>query len=94
MEKSVDASQPYQEDWGWELPAKYGSDAYYLCMSGNAEDSSANNEWRIIIEKKRSIAQRISGKGKITADDGMMMRLVEDILRSEPTIHDVYREES
>ncbi len=96
MEKSVDASQPYQEDWGWELPAKYGSDAYYLCMSGNAEDSSANNnsgEWRIIIEKKRSIAQRISGKGKITADDGMM-RLVEDILRSEPTIHDVYREES
>jgi hypothetical protein len=95
IERNVQVHQPYQEDWGWELPANDGSDSYYLCLSGNADDSRKNDdegEWNIIIEKKRSIGQRLTGKGKITATDNMV-RTVEEILCAEATIRDVKRVE-
>jgi hypothetical protein len=37
VDKKIKVFEPYQEDWGWELPSRYGSDFYYLCMSGNSE---------------------------------------------------------
>jgi hypothetical protein len=88
IERSIEVFQPYQEDWGWEVPAKDGSDSYYLCMSGNSDESSTNKdegEWRIIVEKRRSIWQRLRGKGRIAPDDEMA-RLVEEILSGDPTI--------
>jgi hypothetical protein len=91
--KHFETARPYQEDWGWELPVTHGSNAYYLCMSGNS-DNSANQdegEWRIIVEKHRSIWQRVTGKGKITPDDPLV-RLIEGILSGEPTIRNVRRE--
>ena len=89
----IEATQPYQEDWGCELPVTHGSNAYYLCMSGNPDDSGANNddgEWRIIVQKRRSIWQRVTGKGKITIGDPLV-RLIEEILSGEPTIRNVRR---
>ena len=65
-EKNIEAAAPYQEDWGWELPARCVRDSYYLCMSGNADDSRKDEgEWRIIVEKRRSIWELLTGKGKI-----------------------------
>jgi len=64
IERSIEVREPYQEDWRWELPAMHGSDSYYLCMSGNSDESSNNRdegEWRLIIEKRRSIGQRLRG---------------------------------
>jgi hypothetical protein len=92
--RNIEARPPYQEDWGWELPAKQGSESYYLCMSGNSNNGPTKNdgEWRIIVEKRRSIWQRVSGAGKIAADDAMV-RLIEEILSGESTIRDVHREE-
>src|SRR5260370_28769465 len=90
----IEVRQPYQEDWGWELPAKDGSDSYYLCVSGNSDESSANRdmgEWSIIVEKRRSLSQRLSGQGKISVND-KMARAIEAILSREPTIGDVHRE--
>jgi len=90
-EKKFEVSEPYQEDWGWELPAENKSGAYYLCVSGNADDERANSnegEWRIIIEKRRSIGQRLTGRGKIELRDGMLVSLKE-ILEAEPGIRDV-----
>src|SRR6266566_5448778 len=95
VDKKIEVFEPYQEDWGWELPVKHGSDSYYLCMSGNADGSSTSKdegEWRIIVEKRRSIWQRLSGKGKIAADD-RMARIIEEILSGEATIRGVHREE-
>jgi len=88
IERNVQVRQPYQEDWGWELPAIVGSDSYYRCMSGNADgskESKDQGEWNIIIEKKRSLGQRLRGKGKIL--------MLEEILCAEPTIRDVQRVE-
>ena len=95
IDRNIEAFEPYQEDWGWELPANHGSDSYYLCMSGNADGSSTNEdegEWRIIVEKRRSICQRLRGKGKIAADD-RMARIIEEILSDEPAIRGIHREE-
>lgn len=92
--KNVEAANPYQEDWGWELPANWGNDTYYLCMSGNADNSGApedEGEWRIIVEKRRSLWQRLTGKGRIVAGDPLV-HLIEEILSSEPAIRDVHRE--
>jgi hypothetical protein len=93
-ERRVEVGQAYQEDWGWELPAACGNDSYYLCMSGNSDELSTDpdeGEWRIIIEKKRTIRQRLSGAGKITANDEMV-KTIQQILSGEPTVREVRRE--
>jgi hypothetical protein len=95
LERRVEVGQAYQEDWGWELPAACGNDSYYLCMSGNSDELSTDQnegEWRIIIEKRRTIGQRLSGAGKITANDEMV-KTIEQILTGEPTVREVRREE-
>jgi len=64
-------------------------------MSGNSDESSTNKnegEWRIIVEKRRSIGQRLRGAGKIDADD-KMVRTLEEILYAEPSVREVHREE-
>jgi hypothetical protein len=94
-ERSIEVREPYQEDWGWELPVTHGSDSYYLCVSGNSDESSTNideGEWRIIVEKRRSIRQRLRGAGKIDAED-KMARTIQEILCAEPSVREVHREE-
>ena len=93
-EKDVVTAQPYQEDWGWEVPVTYGGDSYYLCVSGNADNPDANSdegEWRIIVEKRRSIWKRLSRKGKIAPDDALVV-LIEHILSNQPGITNLQRE--
>ncbi len=94
-ELRIETRQAYQEDWGWELPAKLPSGSYFLCMSGNSEESGTDKdegEWRIIVEKKRSLGQLLTGKNRIASDDEMV-RTVEDILKKEPGIRGVRREQ-
>jgi hypothetical protein len=92
-EKSIETNPPYQEDWGWELPAKMETDSYYLCMSGNADNpGNDEGEWRIIVEKRRSIWDRLAGRAKITTDDPLA-RGIEEILSSDPAIRNVHRGE-
>lgn len=93
LEKGVEPAEPYQEDWGWELPAKYAGDSYYLCVSGNQDDPYTDRdegEWRIIVEKRRTLWRRITGDGKISPDDPLL-RIVETILSGESTIRNVRR---
>ena len=70
-QKKVDVPSPTQEEWGWELPAANAGGRYYVCMSGNSDGEHENpnqREWRIVIQKRRSVAQRLTGKGKIEAE--------------------------
>ena len=94
-ELGIETREPYQEDWGWELPARLPKGSYFLCISGNSEGSHTDiddGEWGIIVEKKRSVGQVLTGNGKITADDEMV-RTLEEILTKEPAIREVHREE-
>jgi hypothetical protein len=95
IERSVEVHQVYQEDWGWELPVACGNDLYYLCMCGNSDELNTNpdeGERRIIIEKRRTIGQRLSDAGKLTANDEMA-KTIEEILSGEPTVRELRREE-
>ena len=90
-ERRIETRKAYQEDWGWELPVKSGDHSYYLCVSGNPEGSNVNpndGEWGIIVEKKRSILQRMTRKGKITENDPLAQAVYE-MLSSERSIRDV-----
>jgi len=92
-EKDIETAAPYQEDWGWELPARCGCDSYYLCMSGNADNpGNDEGEWGIIVEKRRSIWERLTRRGKISADDALA-KIIEQILSSDTAIGGVHREE-
>ena len=93
-ERNIETSQPYQEDWGWELPVTHGIDSYYLCMSGNADNARIHDdegEWHVIVEKRRSVWQRLTGKGRITPDDALA-KLIDEILSKEATIRNVHCE--
>jgi hypothetical protein len=93
-ERSVEAREPYQEDWGWELPVKNAAQSYYLCMSGNSEGKEGDlddGEWRVIVERKRSVQERFTGKGNIQLDDAMLA-VVQEILIAEPGIRDIHLE--
>ena len=89
-EEDVETREPYQEDWGWELPVQHGHNAYYLCLSGNSEahQNLDYGEWRIIVEKRRTLWQHLCGKGKITAADPMLI-LLQRMLSAESAIRDV-----
>jgi hypothetical protein len=49
-------------------------------------------EWRIIVKKNRSAGQWLRGRGKIDADDAMLI-MIEDILGKETDFSDVHQEE-
>jgi hypothetical protein len=94
-ERGVEVRESYQEDWGWEVPVLSGEYTYYLCMSGNADESTTNpdeGEWRIIVEKKRSLWHRLTRRGKIMRDDATLA-LVGEILRADSGIRDVHVED-
>ena len=93
-EQHYDVSSPWQEDWGWQLSAKREPNRYRLSFSGNSKGDSQDpndGQWRIIVEKRRSIADRIHGRGKIGVNDAFV-QTIENMLKSEPQIRDVRNE--
>lgn len=89
--KGIKVSAPGQEDWGWYLRATCGQDSYLLGMNGNFDRNGTaadEGEWRIIVEKKRSVWQRVARRGRI-ADGDPMVTTIEDILRSDPEFRDL-----
>jgi len=92
--KGYTAGVPYQEDWGWEVLAQHGSQRYYLGVSGFLkEDAVGKNagEWRIMVEKKRSIGERLRGRNHM-ADSEPILAIVESILREQTDIRNVRAE--
>jgi hypothetical protein len=90
IHENVKAGSPGQEDWGWYLRARRGDRGYFLAMSCSADVDSPNNrgEWRIIVEKRRSFWERLSGAGKIDDNDGMVST-IRQILEKESDFSEV-----
>jgi hypothetical protein len=94
IEKGFEADVPGQEDWGWYLQVGHGENSYFLGFGGYLqENATAENtgEWRIMIEKHRSVWDRLCNKNKMHEDEPILA-VVEDILRAEPDICHVRRE--
>jgi hypothetical protein len=92
--QEIATGQPYQEDWGWEFKVTLEAVTYYLGFGGTAfEEPPQNNraEWRVFIEKKRTIWQIVIGSGKLAENDPMILT-VEKILRNQSDFEEISRE--
>ncbi len=93
-EKGLTAGATGQEDWGWYLFARQDSRSYFLGVGGYHRESAVgknDGEWRIMVEKKRSVWEKLQGKNELTEDDPILA-ILEEILRREADIRKVRRE--
>jgi hypothetical protein len=93
-ESGLKVIEPDQEDWGWYIEAELGESHYFIGIGGNADESSNNpnqGEWRIMIEKHRSVWEKLSGKNKMS-DKDEMMGLICKVIEAEPDFKNVHYE--
>ncbi len=91
LEREAEVTGPGQEDWGWYLEANNQGRRYFIGVGGNADESSADKdqgEWRIIVERRRSVWEKLTGEGEMTEADEMVT-LIREILRREPDFQNV-----
>ena len=90
-QKGIDASEPGQEDWGWCLDATHEGASYFIAIGGNPDDSASDpnqGEWRIAIEKRRSLWDKLMGKNRQTPDEPIL-DVIAGILKSQPDFRNV-----
>lgn len=94
IEKGIQVEEPYQEDWGWEMRATHPIGSYYLGVTGfQAEPAPDPNagEWRIMVSKRRSLWQRLSGSNKMASDEEIL-DVIETVFLREPGFRVLGRE--
>jgi hypothetical protein len=92
--RGVLASEPDQEDWGWYLDATHQGESYFIGVGGIGGESAADpnrGEWRIMLERHRSIWQKLRGANPMTTADPFA-RLVHEILSAEGDFANVHFE--
>jgi hypothetical protein len=86
----------YQEDWGWEMEARLGEISYFV-GAGGVRDQGAESpnygQWRIFVQKRRSILDRALGKNRMSKTDPLLW-MIESALHEEADIRNVRREAS
>ncbi len=93
-EKGVPVGAPYQEDWGWEMRARQGSQGYFLGVGGYLIEGAIDKndgEWRIMVEKRRSIWEKVRGRNKMSESEPILS-IIEDILREQADVRNINRE--
>jgi hypothetical protein len=86
--------EPAQEDWGWYIEASHDGQSYFIGIGGNAEEGAADTnqgQWRISIEKHRSLKQKLTGKNKMTADEPIIP-IIRGLLEREPDVSNIVEE--
>jgi hypothetical protein len=73
---------PDQEDWGWYLVCEKGGSSHYLNLGFSADD-----EWLMWLERRRSLGDRIRGRNK--EPDPALARDVHTLLSAAPEILDL-----
>ena len=82
ISKGISVDEPGQEDYGWYLGAEFNGITYFIGVSGNAdeEDSQSNKgEWRLMIENKRSLGDKLFGKNKLAEDDQLVLLVINEL---------------
>jgi hypothetical protein len=86
--RGLTVTEPDQEDWGWYFDAQFDGAAYFVGVGGNSDDeiSGTNRgEWRFMVEKHRTLWQKLSGANRLDEHDAFIA-LLKDILASEPNL--------
>ena len=82
------STEPDTEDWGWYIDVEDGGASYLVGASGDAEAAGPDVEWVVQVHKHRSLADKLLGRNKMDADDGLFA-LIEKIVGSETGIERV-----
>ena len=91
LERGIPTIEPGQEDWGWYIESKLGGDSYFIGMGGTVEESAPDSnrgEWRIMVEKRRSLWEKLSGKNKISLNDPIFA-VIRNVLERENDFKDI-----
>lgn len=84
---TVELDEPDAEDWGWYSTLSWNGRAYLLgAMAAEREDGDW--DWVFQVDKRRTLMEKLLGRGKMTAADECF-RFFRSILENEPEFHDV-----
>ena len=89
--RSYVVDEPGQEDWGWYLELESEEQRYFLAVNGNASEDEENvnmGEWMVFVQKRRSLMETLTKKGKIAMDDSLVA-CIKSILSAEDGIVNV-----
>lgn len=83
LKLGIEATKPDQEDWGWYINLQHSANSYFIGIGGNADDESSGNqgEWRLMIDKIRSLKEKLMGKNLMVENEEIVMilkRIVEN----------------
>jgi hypothetical protein len=85
------ADEPYQEDWGWEVEFRRGSEKYFVGASGTSDGDPARpdyGEWRAFVESRTSLKDRLLRR----TYDNHLPAEIERLLAAEPDFEAVRRD--
>ena len=80
--RNVDVTEPDQEDWGWYIDVALAGQRYFVGIGGVADDEQSlgnRGQWRLMIEKYRTIWERIRRCNELSPEDPLV-RLLLDIV--------------
>jgi len=83
--RGLTATRPAQEDWGWYFDVYLGESRYFVGVGGAPDEDvplSNQGQWRLMVEKRRTLRQRLSGANKLRDDDAFI-GVLKDIVSCE-----------
>src|SRR5689334_203578 len=66
--RGLTTTTPAQEDWGWYFDVYLGESRYFVGVGGAPDEDvplSNQGQWRLMVEKRRTLRQRLSGANKL-----------------------------
>ena len=83
----------YQEDWGWEMAVAMDQSRYFIGIGPESEgpEQSDFGRWRIFLTRRRTLGERLTGRGRITNEDPLFV-LIEQIANKQSDFDQIYRE--
>jgi hypothetical protein len=79
-------TEPDQEDWGWYFDARNTGAAYFVGVGGNSDHDTASSnrgEWRLMVEKHRTLWDKLAGKNRLREDDEFL-EILKEIVSNDP----------
>jgi hypothetical protein len=87
--RGFEVSEPGQEDWGWYCYVRCGDTSYFVGVGGMpGEERASRNlgQWRLMVEKRRSLRDRLTRTNLFVADEDLFVEALKEIVIAEPDL--------
>ncbi|NHZ97596.1 hypothetical protein [Massilia sp. CCM 8734] len=78
--QAVEANVVCMEGFGWANTAKEAGNSYLMYVGGVADggpDHPNRGQWRVMLERNRTLMDKILGKNMISPEDPLVKRVVQ-----------------